>query len=62
MHWRGLCHLDIQPDNVIMASVRSAQIKLVDFGSAQQVSKLGTNVPISGWLDFAGKLPKTFVL
>lgn len=55
LHWRGFCHLDLQPDNVVMASVRSTQIKLVDFGSAQPVSKLGSQVPMSGMLDFMGK-------
>ncbi|KYN01946.1 Muscle M-line assembly protein unc-89 [Cyphomyrmex costatus] len=45
LHWRGYCHLDIQPDNVVMSSVRSVQVKLVDMGSAHRVSKLGTIVP-----------------
>lgn len=55
LHWRGYCHLDIQPDNVVMASVRSVQIKLVDFGAAQKVSKVGTEVrvPKNVWLDTA---------
>lgn len=44
LHWRGYCHLDIQPDNVVMSSVRSVQVKLVDMGSAHRVSKLGTTV------------------
>lgn len=44
IHWRGLCHLDIQPDNVIMTSVRAVQIKLVDFGAARRVSRLGSIV------------------
>ncbi|XP_066993450.2 obscurin isoform X6 [Anabrus simplex] len=44
LHWRGYCHLDLQPDNVVMASVRSVQVKLVDLGSAQKVSKLGSIV------------------
>lgn len=56
LHWRGICHLDLQPDNVVMSSVRSVQIKLVDFGSAQKVSKLGSNVPVCGWLDFSGNI------
>ncbi|KAL0112244.1 hypothetical protein PUN28_011952 [Cardiocondyla obscurior] len=46
LHWRGYCHLDIQPDNVVMSSVRSVQVKLVDMGSAHRVSKLGTAVSI----------------
>ncbi|RZF43883.1 hypothetical protein LSTR_LSTR007219 [Laodelphax striatellus] len=50
LHWRGLCHLDIQPSNIIMASIRSIQVKLVDFGSAQQVTKLGTMVQKTGAL------------
>ncbi|XP_024939523.1 obscurin isoform X4 [Cephus cinctus] len=48
LHWRGFCHLDIQPDNVVMASVRSVQVKLVDLGSARKVTKLGTTVPQLG--------------
>ncbi|OAD62661.1 Muscle M-line assembly protein unc-89 [Eufriesea mexicana] len=48
LHWRGYCHLDIQPDNIVMSTVRSVQIKLVDMGSARLVSKLGTLVPKSG--------------
>lgn len=57
LHWRGFSHLDLQPDNIVMASVRSHQIKLVDFGSAQPVSKLGSHVhmPVNGNLDFTGK-------
>lgn len=56
LHWRGFAHLDLQPDNIVMASVRSHQIKLVDFGSAQPVSKLGSHVhmPVNGNLDFIG--------
>ncbi|XP_037043462.1 obscurin isoform X3 [Bradysia coprophila] len=51
LHWRGFCHLNIQPDNIVMASVRSLQIKLVDYGMAEKVSKVGTRVPGCGWLD-----------
>ncbi|XP_043948228.1 obscurin isoform X2 [Drosophila biarmipes] len=52
LHWRGYCHLNIQPDNVVMASVRSIQVKLVDFGSAKKVNKLGMKVTPCGSLDF----------
>ncbi|KAK6624931.1 hypothetical protein RUM44_011795 [Polyplax serrata] len=45
LHWKGFCHLNIQPDNIVMSCARTLQIKLVDFGSAQKVSKLGTIVP-----------------
>lgn len=55
LHWRGYCHFDIQPDNIVMASVRSVQVKLVDYGAAQKVSKVGTEVhlPKNVWLDTA---------
>ncbi|XP_033360525.1 obscurin isoform X6 [Bombus vosnesenskii] len=48
LHWRRYCHLDIQPDNIVMSNVRSVQVKLVDMGSARLVSKLGTTVPKAG--------------
>lgn len=54
VHWRGYCHLDLQPDNVVMASVRSIQVKLCDFGSAHKVTKLGTSVPQVGELEYKG--------
>lgn len=54
LHWRGYCHLNLQPDNIVMASVRSVQIKLVDFGTAQKVSKMGGRISgTAGWLDGA---------
>nr|CAH7742459.1 unnamed protein product [Callosobruchus chinensis] len=52
LHWRGLCHLDLQPDNIVMCGVRSVQVKLVDLGSAHRVTKLGTVVPIVGHPDY----------
>lgn len=53
LHWRGFCHLNLQPDNIVMSSVRSVEIKLVDFGEAQRVAKIGTQVdmPKNSWLD-----------
>jgi serine/threonine protein kinase len=54
LHWRGYCHLNLQPDNIVMASVRSVQIKLVDFSCAQRVSKLGTLVDTAGDPEYSG--------
>lgn len=47
--------MDLQPENVVMANVRSVQVKLVDFGSAHRVTKLGTKVPLVGHPDYIGK-------
>lgn len=52
LHWRGLCHLDLQPDNIVMCGVRSVEVKLVDFGCAHRVTKLGNHVPIVGSHDY----------
>ncbi|XP_059224505.1 obscurin isoform X5 [Stomoxys calcitrans] len=52
LHWRGFAHLNIQPDNVVMASVRSMQVKLIDFGCTKRVSKMGGLVKPCGNLDF----------
>lgn len=41
LHWRGYSHLDLQPDNVLLMSARSLDVKLCDFGCAQRTSKLG---------------------
>lgn len=54
LHWRGLCHLDLQPDNIVMSGVRSVQVKLVDFGCAHRVTKLGNRVPVVGHSDYMG--------
>lgn len=42
LHWRGIGHFDLQPDNVLLTSARSMDVKLCDFGCARKVSKLGT--------------------
>ncbi|XP_060852350.1 obscurin isoform X3 [Rhopalosiphum padi] len=52
LHWRGYAHLDLQPDNIVMASVRTIHIKLIDFGCAQKVSKLGAVVGANSVLEF----------
>ena len=55
LHWRGVAHLNLQPDNVVLASSRRLSVKLVDLDSAQRVSKLGKMVRSGGHLDFTGQ-------
>lgn len=45
-----------------MASVRSLQVKLVDLGSAQTVSKLGTLVDRVGHIEYSCKISLPLVL
>lgn len=48
--------MDLQPDNIVMASVRTIHVKLIDFGSAHKVSKLGAVVGTNSVLEFTGKI------
>jgi len=38
LHHRGIVHLNVQPDNVVMISRRRFDIKLIDFGRARKVT------------------------
>uniref|UniRef100_A0A0N4ZEY7 Protein kinase domain-containing protein n=1 Tax=Parastrongyloides trichosuri TaxID=131310 RepID=A0A0N4ZEY7_PARTI len=38
IHYKGIVHLDIQPDNVMFVNKRSWFIKLIDFGSSKRLS------------------------
>lgn len=55
LHWRGYSHLDLQPDNIVLTSTRRCDVKLVDFGSAQQVSKAGSHINLVGHLEYMGE-------
>lgn len=53
LHHRGIVHLNIQPDNVIMQSRRRFDIKLVDFGQAQKITSVeGEKVSRVGTAEF----------
>ncbi|XP_037085172.1 obscurin-like isoform X4 [Pollicipes pollicipes] len=53
LHWRGVAHLDLQPDNVVLTTCRRVDVKLVDLGSAQRVTKLGCRVQRCGNLEYS---------
>jgi serine/threonine protein kinase len=38
LHHRGIVHLNVQPDNVVMLSRRRFDVKLIDFGRARKVT------------------------
>jgi len=38
LHHRGIVHLNLQPDNVIMVSRRRLDIKIIDFGRARRIT------------------------
>ena len=62
LHHRGIVHLNIQPDNIIMQSRRRFDVKLVDFGLAQKITTIdGVAVDRVGLAEFMGKLNAVLV-
>lgn len=53
LHHRGIVHLNLQPDNVIMVSRRRFDIKLIDFGRARKITSYdGEKVDRLGTAEF----------
>ncbi|XP_054168063.1 obscurin-like [Oppia nitens] len=52
LHFRGICILELQPDNVVMIDQRRHDIKLVDFANARHVPIAGTRVSINASPEF----------
>uniref|UniRef100_A0A3P9JSC9 Protein kinase domain-containing protein n=1 Tax=Oryzias latipes TaxID=8090 RepID=A0A3P9JSC9_ORYLA len=40
LHQKSIAHLDIKPENILMASPRCDQIRICDFGNAQKLENL----------------------
>ena len=53
LHHRGIVHLNVQPDNVVMVSRRRLDVKLIDFGRARRVTSAeGVGVAAEGTAEF----------
>jgi serine/threonine protein kinase len=62
LHHRGIIHLNIQPDNVVMHSRRRFDIKLIDFGLAHKITTVdGSIIDRIGPAEFMGNERYTFV-
>ena len=62
LHHRGIVHLNIQPDNVVMVSRRRMDVKLIDFGRARKiVTREGMGVPVEGTAEFMCKYYSSIV-
>ncbi|XP_037503799.1 obscurin isoform X1 [Rhipicephalus sanguineus] len=46
LHFRSICYIELQPDNVVLTDAHSCNIKLVDFGSANFVPRTGKILPL----------------
>ena len=44
LHWRGICLLELQPDNVVAITPRRMDFKIVDLSSARFVPAMGGRV------------------
>ena len=57
LHHRGIVHLNIAPDNVIMQSRRRFDVKLVDFGLAHKITTVdGVPLDRTGSPEFMGSV------
>lgn len=63
LHHRGIVHLNLQPDSVIMVSRRRFDVKLVDFGRSRKITSYdGEPVPREGMAEFMGTTAFVFSL
>lgn len=54
LHFREICYLELQPDNVVMVNLRDSDIKLIDFGSARYIPKGGAKTTVKGCAEYLG--------
>lgn len=46
LHFRSICYIELQPDNVVLTDAHSCNVKLCDFGSANFVPRTGKILPL----------------
>ena len=56
MHYLGIAHLHLTPDNVLLKSRRGIEIKLIDFTCARQLGQEGDDIDAVGTLEFMGNI------
>jgi death-associated protein kinase len=52
MHSRSICHLDLKPENMVLKSIDTREIKIIDFGTAQNLSKTKDVKAMAGTPEF----------
>jgi len=52
LHYLGIAHLHLTPDNVLLKSRRGIEIKLIDFTCARQLGQEGDDIDAVGTLEF----------
>lgn len=57
LHYDGIAHLNLQPENIVSKSRRKILINIVDFGAARRLPEEGTILKLPTVpLEFTGKL------
>jgi len=52
LHYLGIAHLHLTPDNVLLKSRRGIEVKLIDFTCARQLGQEGDDIDAVGTLEF----------
>jgi len=52
LHYLGIAHLHLTPDNVLLKSRRGIEVKLVGFSNARQLGQEGDDIDAVGTLEF----------
>ena len=56
LHFREVCLIELQPDNIVLTNQHSLNIKLIDFSKARHVPNNKAKVAVQGNVEYLGKL------